>query len=464
MSHGASSNDPTRVSGRLSTAELARRLGVETTWVDRLAAAGAIEPAADGTYDPGDVHRVRLLLAFEESGVPLDVLIEASAAGRISLRYYDELHQPPTTLTGRTYDAFAASLGDRRALLPQLFAAFGIAEPDGDVELSTDDETVLAGCLDALAATGEPDLVLRAIRMFGEGLRRAADAALGIYAEAVERTGEDIAGLPEDEAFNRVLRPWARFARNSVDLTSWLTRRHMSRAIDDYSIVESERILEASGFLESRHASPPAVAFVDLTGFTRLTQEIGDEAAAALALRLGDVAVETIRPHDGRLVKLLGDGVLIRFADVPSAVTATLDLLEALPRSGLSTGHAGIASGQLVNRDGDIFGRTVNLAARIADAAPDGRLWVTREVRGFAATGGVPADRSHGRDPPGHRCRAPHRRLATRPTDGGRRCSTATRRSNARTRARTAGARRRRRLTGRGRSSPGGRGRAAAAR
>ena len=185
MSHGASSNDPTRVSGRLSTAELARRLGVETTWVDRLAAAGAIEPAADGTYDPGDVHRVRLLLAFEESGVPLDVLIEASAAGRISLRYYDELHQPPTTLTGRTYDAFAASLGDRRALLPQLFVAFGIAEPDGDVELSTDDETVLAGCLDALAATGEPDLVLRAIRMFGEGLRRAADAALGIYAEAV---------------------------------------------------------------------------------------------------------------------------------------------------------------------------------------------------------------------------------------------------------------------------------------
>ena len=370
-----------RVSGRLSAAELARRLGVETTWVDRLAAAGAIEPADDGTYDPGDVHRVRLLLAFEESGVPLDVLIEASAAGRISLRYYDELHQPPTALTGRTYEAFALSRGDRGALLPQLFAAFGIAEPDGDVELSTDDESVLADCLDALAATGEPDLVLRAIRMFGEGLRRAADAALGIYAEAVSRTGEDLAGLPVDEAFNRVLRPWARFARNSVDLTSWLTRRHMSRAIDDYSIVESERILEASGFLESRRSLPPAVAFVDLTGFTRLTQEIGDEAAAALALRLGDVAVETIRPHDGRLVKLLGDGVLIRFADVSSAVTATLDLLEALPRSGLPTGHAGIATGSLVSRDGDVFGRTVNLAARIADAAPDGHLWVTREVR-----------------------------------------------------------------------------------
>jgi adenylate cyclase len=384
MSHGPGPGDPAAAGGgsppRLSAAELARRLGVETSWVDRLATAGAIEPGADGSFDAGDVHRVRLLLAFEESGVPLDVLIDASAAGRISLRYYDELHQPPTALTGRTYEAFAASLGERRELLPQLFAAFGIAEPDGDVELSTDDETVLSECLDALDTTGEPDLVLRAIRMFGEGLRRAADAALGIYAEAVSRTGEDLAGLPVDEAFNRVLRPWARFARSSVDLTTWLTRRHMSRAIDDYSIVESERILEARGFLESRRASPPAVAFVDLTGFTRLTQEIGDEAAAALALLLGDVAAETVRPHRGRLVKLLGDGVLVRFADSRSAVLATLDLLDALPPAGLPSGHAGIASGPLIARDGDIFGRTVNLAARIADAAPDGHLWVTEAV------------------------------------------------------------------------------------
>ena len=59
---------------------------------------------------------------------------------------------------------------------------------------------------------------------------------------------------------------------------------------------------------------------------------------------------------------------------------ATHDLLEALPANGLPTGHAGVASGPLINRDGDVFGRTVNLAARIADAAPDGRLWVTREV------------------------------------------------------------------------------------
>lgn len=383
------------VPGRLSTDELAGRLGVDAAWVDRLVEAGAIERSSDGTFDAGDVHRVRLLRAFEDAGVPLAILIEASEAGRISLRYYDELHQPPTALIGRTYEAFAASLGERRSFLPQLFAAFGIAEPDADIELSADDETVLLECLDAIDATGEADLALRAIRMFGEGLRRAADAALGIYAEAVARTGEDLAGLPVDEAFDRVLRPWARFARNAVDLSSWLARRHMSRAIDAYSIAESEQILAESGFLAPRSDSPPAVAFVDLTGFTRLTQEVGDEAAAAIALLLGDVTADVVRPRGGRVVKLLGDGVLVRFNDAPTAVDATLDLLEALPQSGLPTGHAGVASGPLIARDGDVFGRTVNLAARIADAAPDGQLWVAGDVAETSTRHGLsvtPAD------------------------------------------------------------------------
>jgi adenylate cyclase len=365
--------------GRLSTDELAGRLGVDAAWVDRRVEAGAIERSEDGTFSVGDVHRFRLLRAFEDAGVPLDTLIAASRAGRISLRYYDELHPPPAA-AGRPYAEFAASLPEGRQYLGQLFAAFGIAEPDPDVVLTVDDETTIAHCLDAVVATGEPDLALRAIRMFGEGARRAADAALGIYGEAVVRTGEDLSGLPEDDAFDRVLRPWARFARNGIGLSAWLAGRHLSRAIDEYSIVESERILAQTGFLASRVGSPPAVAFVDLTGFTRLTQDRGDEVAAAMALRLGDLTVEVVRPHRGRVVKLLGDGVLIRFDDAPTAVDATLDLLKALPRSGLPTGHAGVATGPLIARDGDVFGRTVNLAARIADAAPDGHLWVPGDV------------------------------------------------------------------------------------
>ena len=102
----------------------------------------------------------------------------------------------------------------------------------------------------------------------------------------------DLAGLPDDEQFDQQLRPWARFARQSIPLAGWLSGRHLSRAIDEYSIVESERILHESGFVAERVDAPPAVAFVDLTGFTRLTEERGDDVAAAMAMRLGDVSTD----------------------------------------------------------------------------------------------------------------------------------------------------------------------------
>jgi adenylate cyclase len=68
--------------------------------------------------------------------------------------------------------------------------------------------------------------------------------------------------------------------------------------------------------------------------------------------------------------------VLLRFDDLPDAVAAVLDLLDVLPTVGLPSGHAGVAAGYVIERDNDVFGRTVNLAARIADATPDGRLYV----------------------------------------------------------------------------------------
>ena len=362
---------------RVTVEEIARRLGVPARVVDRLIEAGVLQRDDDGLLDPGDVHRVRLLSGFEAAGVPLEALIEADRAGRISLRYYDQLHPAPAPLSGRTYQEFAASLGPAAAHLPGLFAAFGLAEPAADTSLDVEIEALVTEMLSVIETIGQPDLALRAIRLFGEGARRSADGALAVYAEAVARLTGDFAGLPTDEMFESVLWPWARFARQSAPLATWLASRHLTRAIDDYSVSQTEQILEADGFVAPRPARPPAIAFVDLTGFTRLTQERGDESAAAVALRLGEVAMDAARGHGGRLVKLLGDGVLLRFDDLAGAVAGALDLLDALPASGLPTGHAGVAAGYVIDRDNDVFGQTVNLAARIADAAPDGRLYLT---------------------------------------------------------------------------------------
>jgi adenylate cyclase len=381
--------DPTRSGGapRISAVELAVRLGVERERVEHLADLGVIDRDADGRFAPGDVHRVRLLDGFEQAGVPLEALLAASREGTISLRYYDELHPPPEELSGRTFAAFAGTLGPGRAHLTRLFAAFGLAEPEPDARLSAADEALIADLIDIVVATGQPDLALRAVRMFGEGARRAADGALGVYGEAAERLGDDLRGLPVDAAFDRLLRPWARFARHSSDIAAWLASRHLTRAIDEYSVTETERILEAEGYVAPRLGTAPAVAFVDLTGFTRLTEERGDEVAAGMALRLGEVTAEVVARRGGRLVKLLGDGVLVRFDDAVAAVDGTLDLLAALPAAGLPTGHAGVAAGTLIMREGDVFGRTVNLAARISDVAPDGHVYVPAGLGAELPTG-----------------------------------------------------------------------------
>ena len=70
------------------------------------------------------------------------------------------------------------------------------------------------------------------------------------------------------------------------------------------------------------------------------------------------------------------------FDDADAAVTACLELLDSLPAEGLPDGHAGIHAGPIVRRDGDVFGRTVNTAARVSDVTPPGEAVPDRGCRG----------------------------------------------------------------------------------
>lgn len=372
---------------RLTEIDLATRSSRDPERIRRFVEAGVLRPGPDGRFDPGDLHPVRLISAFEDAGVPLQALAAAEQGGRISFAYYAELHHPSGEPSGRPYGAFRDALGPSAAHLPALFAAFGLAQPDASSELTREDEALISEILEIVVGTHQVDLGLRAVRGYGDGLRRAAEGALGAYGEAVAREGEALASLRPDETFDLKVRPWARLARASNRLATWLAEQHLRDAIDAFSVATTEELLEAAGYVQPRMDEPPAVAFVDLTGFTRLTEEQGDEAAARVALRLGEVASEIAARSDGRLVKLLGDGVLLRFDGPRPAVEATLDLLGRLVDADLPSGHAGVAAGPLIARDGDVFGRTVNLAARIADAAPDGRLYVPDAVaRGLPAT------------------------------------------------------------------------------
>jgi adenylate cyclase len=89
--------------------------------------------------------------------------------------------------------------------------------------------------------------------------------------------------------------------------------------------------------------------------------------------------------HGGRLVKLLGDGAMLRLRDATLGVEVALELVEAMTDEGALTPHAGINAGPVIERDLDVFGQTVNLASRIADIAAPGEVLASEAVVEAAA-------------------------------------------------------------------------------
>ena len=145
-------------------------------------------------------------------------------------------------------------------------------------------------------------------------------------------------------------------------------------------------MLAAAG-LHSRLEHPPAMCFLDITGYTRLTQERGDAAAAELAEQLGRLVQRTSVKHGGRPVKWLGDGVMLFFPNPGPGVVAALEMVAGVADAGLPPAHVGLHAGPVIFQEGDYYGQTVNVASRIADYARPGEVLVSQEV--VDASGGA---------------------------------------------------------------------------
>lgn len=369
---------PTRVSAQLDVAELASEAETTPEWIGRLVEIGAIVPAADGTFSRGDVIRARVVAAYEAEGFSLDQMEIALRENAIALGSIPLFYPDPSPRTGRTYGEFVATLGERGALVGSILGAMGLSAPAPEAPTRGMEEALIGALVEGWSTVDE-EYTLRAARIFGDAARRAAEGWVALFAEAISEPIE-ASFTTLEEVVPRLLKPAAILSPLSPKLLAWLMERHLERTMNDLNIWRIERRLQHRGLIPERQEHPPAVAFVDVSGYTRLTVDRGDEFGARTSVRLGELADGVVRRRGGRVVKLLGDGVLLLFESPCVAVEAVVELSRSMVKAGLPASHAGIHAGPVVERDGDVFGSTVNIASRIANHAPAGTILVSQPV------------------------------------------------------------------------------------
>jgi adenylate cyclase len=262
----------------------------------------------------------------------------------------------------------------------RLFDAWELPRPQPGQALRADDDELLALALPALEGfEGDETALLASARQLGDSLRRLAESQVRLFHAHVE---EQLAaeGHP-DHSWTDDLNQVAAVMMASLERALVLLyRRHFEHYVLEVTVLRAEAALERAGLARRRPVRPPAIGFLDLTGYTKLTEERGDRAAAELAGRLVEMVHEFAHRRGGRAVKLLGDGVMFHFPEPGQAVRCGLELIDRIPRVGLPQARVGLHSGPVVLQDGDYFGGTVNIAARITDYARPGEVLVSDQV------------------------------------------------------------------------------------
>jgi adenylate cyclase len=348
-----------------------------------MASIRLLTPDEDGRFTFGAVLSVKMAMALLLTGVPSESIERAAAEGLLKFQRTDEyLPYQPGRRSSRTFADFQASAGSRAQLLPAVFEVLGLPKPDPNAPIHVDEEALLERFLEAWAMAPDEDTLMRAARLMAAGTRAAMVGWMDLQDEQLAEPARERLLRGEVEEFPDDVRvAFTKVTQLAPDMFLWLSARYLEQRSVSGIVDGFERYLATRGLAPiPEPPSPPAIVFVDLTGFTRLTLERGDESAVVAATSLQRHADAVATRLGGRLVKLLGDGAMLRLADAAVGVEAALDLVSTMSGEGALSPHGGVHSGPVIERDLDVFGQTVNLASRIADVAGPGEVLASEEV------------------------------------------------------------------------------------
>jgi adenylate cyclase len=328
------------------------------------------EGLLDGLEDDAarDARR-QLLDHLHEDGCGVDELRAAVDEDRLVLLPVERFLAGDVSYSQRDIAEQAGLDLDQLAAFRQ---ALGLAVPDAEAKVFTQEDLDTAKDAASLGEVGFPfEDTLEVTRVLGLGMSRYAEALRVLFAQTFIQPGDNEVDL----------------ARRLADAAGELMPLS-SRMLDHVFLLHMRQLLRNDYIgLAERTAgrvsdtADTTVAFADLVGFTELGESVGVEELGGLAGRLAQIAGEVVEPPV-RVVKQIGDAVMLVSPEVAPAIETCLALIDrAEEEENFPPLRAGVAFGPAVNRWGDWFGSTVNVASRLTARARPGAVLATHEVR-----------------------------------------------------------------------------------
>lgn len=328
-------------------------------------------PQYEGSWTSAAVAQVRIVARLRARGHSLGQIRRASDSGQLA-GYVQGMFAPPE---GRyTPEQVARETGVDERLIERIYITMGLSA--SSLESASEEDLQMIRYIATVLDAGLPEAaLLQMARVYGQALAQIADAEVRLIHLYVHEPLMQ-AGVPgvkmaqEMEGLASELLPFA------APFMNYLHGRFLGHFIEQDVIGHMEAELDGSGPQDGRMRV--AIAFADLAGYTRLTEERGEEQAVAVVERFVETVQQSL-PADARVIKTLGDEVMVIGSD-PVALTKWAVHLQHDVPSGVPAPRIGIHCGDALYRDGDYYGRDVNQAARVVARAAGGEVLVTRRV------------------------------------------------------------------------------------
>ena len=352
----------------VSLREAAERVGVSQATLKRWAETGVIpEPDGDGGLSPAGLAHARIAARLRERGHSLDQIRAATAEGRLAYGYVEDLFPP--SQAGRPFEEVAEELGLEPELIERLWTSLGF--PVAELERLTDEDVQALRYIASVLAAGFPLVAfLQITRVYGQSIARIADAETRLFHLYVHEPlmRQEVPELEMAEEMEHLARDLLPLASPIMD---YIHQRYLQHFVEQDMVGHMEMELDSGSDLGRVVVT---VAFADLAGYTRYTEEEGEEQALSYVERFIDAVADTL-PEDARIVKSIGDEVMIIGQETAPLVDWAVGFLRQWDER--PAPRIGVHRGATIYRDGDYFGRDVNLASRVVARAQGGEVLIT---------------------------------------------------------------------------------------